>query len=133
MVKIYYTLANASSKKALQWLKKQKLDYEKINWSSTTKMTQSEFFKILSLTERGTTDILAQKSLAYSHLAPFMNELTLVELLGWVNSNKSLLRLPLIIDDSHLQVGYNEENIRQFIPQNRRKIKKFESDDFFEQ
>ncbi|QPS70264.1 ArsC/Spx/MgsR family protein [Lactococcus garvieae] len=133
MVKIYYTLANASSKKALQWLKKQKLDYEKINWSSTTKMTQSEFFKILSLTERGTTDILAQKSLAYSHLAPFMNELTLVELLGWVNSNKSLLRLPLIIDDSHLQVGYNEENIRQFIPQNRRKIKKFESDELFEQ
>ncbi|EKF51579.1 negative regulator of proteolysis [Lactococcus garvieae DCC43] len=96
-------------------------------------MTQSEFFKILSLTERGTTDILAQKSLAYSHLAPFMNELTLVELLGWVNSNKSLLRLPLIIDDSHLQVGYNEENIRQFIPQNRRKIKKFESDELFEQ
>lgn len=130
MVKIYYSLANASSRKALQWLKKHKLDYEEINWSSRTKMSQGEFFEILSLTEKGTEDVISQKSLAYSDLEPFMNDLSLVELLGWVNSNKSLLRLPLIVDDSHLQIGYNEENIRQFIPQSRRKIKNNEKDAF---
>lgn len=130
MVKIYYSLTNASSRKALQWLKKHKLDYEEVNWGSRTQMSRGEFFEILSLTEKGTADILSQKSLAYSDLEPFMNDLSLVELLGWVNSNKSLLRLPLILDNSHLQVGYNEENIRQFIPQSRRKIKINEKDNF---
>ncbi len=122
MVKIYYSLKNDSSKKALRWLEKQNLDYEGINWTSETKMTQDEFFKILSLTEKGTREILAQKSLVYSDIAGFVEDLSLVELLGWINSNKSLLRLPLLIDDCHLQVGYNEENIRQFIPQARRRI-----------
>lgn len=123
MVRIYYSTTNASSKKALEWLKKQSLDYEEVNWSSERKMTQKEFFKILSLTEKGTKDILAQKSLAYSSLAPHLGDLSLVELLELINCNKSLLRLPLIVDESHLQVGYNEENIRQFIPQARRKRK----------
>ncbi len=123
MIKIYLSKTNTSSKKAIGWLKKHKLEYELVNWASA-RMTHEEFFKILSLTENGTKDILAQKSSSYNNFSKFMNDLTLVELLGLINCEKDLLRLPLLVDDNHLQVGYNEDSIRQFIPNNVRKFKK---------
>jgi hypothetical protein len=34
--------------------------------------------------------------------------------------NPGLLRIPLIIDEKRLQVGYNEEEIRKFLPRKYR-------------
>lgn len=121
MIKIYFKSTDASSRKAIQWLKNQNLKYEKINWAKE-EMTQKDFMKILSLSEKGTQDILAKKSDAYLYLSQYIDDLLLIEVLELLNCQKSLLRLPVLMDDRHLQIGYNTDNIRQFIPKNVRKL-----------
>ena len=36
--------------------------------------------------------------------------------------NPTILRRPLIIDNKRLQVGYNDDEIRKFLPRKMRKI-----------
>lgn len=121
MIKIYFKSTDASSRKAIQWLKNQNLKYEKINWAKE-EMTPKDFLKILSLSEKGTHYILVKKSDAYLYLSQYIDDLPLIEVLELLNCQKSLLRLPVLIDDRHLQIGYNTDNIRQFIPKNVRKL-----------
>lgn len=57
MIKIYTNSSDASSYKAKEWLTRQQLDFEEINWRKKG-MTLEEFYRILSLTEKGTEIIL---------------------------------------------------------------------------
>ena len=43
------------------------------------------------------------------------------ELEKLIMENPSILRRPIIVEDNKLQVGYNEEEIRVFIPADLRK------------
>ncbi|KGB13796.1 ArsR family transcriptional regulator, partial [Latilactobacillus sakei] len=44
------------------------------------------------------------------------------ELLDLVQENPGLLRRPIISDEKRLQVGYNEDEIRRFLPREVRRI-----------
>ena len=39
-----------------------------------------------------------------------------------IQNNPGLLRRPIILDDKRLQVGYNEDEIRRFLPRSVRKL-----------
>lgn len=39
-----------------------------------------------------------------------------------ISENPGLLRRPIIMDDKRLQVGYNEDEIRRFLPRKVREI-----------
>ncbi|MGL4482194.1 MAG: ArsC/Spx/MgsR family protein, partial [Lactococcus garvieae] len=39
----------------------------------------------------------------------------------------TLLRRPLILDDKRLQVGYNEDDIRKFLPRSVRRVERLEA------
>ncbi|UYT10284.1 Spx/MgsR family RNA polymerase-binding regulatory protein [Lactococcus garvieae] len=122
MIKIY-TTSSASSRKAIDWLVSHNLNFKEINWKSHS-MTMEEFFKILSLTEKGISEIISKKCLAYHTFSTSLNNLTLEEVFMCVQAQKALLRVPLIFDEHHLQVGFNSDDIRQFIPREVRKVKR---------
>ena len=42
------------------------------------------------------------------------------ELLEFIKENPSVLKRPIIVDTSRIQVGFNDEEIRSFIPAARR-------------
>lgn len=44
------------------------------------------------------------------------------QLIDLVEKNPSLLRRPIIMDDRRLQVGYNEDEIRRFLPRKVRRL-----------
>lgn len=44
------------------------------------------------------------------------------ELKDFIIENPSVLKRPIIVDESRLQVGYNEEEIRIFIPRRLREM-----------
>ncbi|KAF3376562.1 transcriptional regulator Spx, partial [Enterococcus faecium] len=46
----------------------------------------------------------------------------LQELLELVQNNPGLLRRPIMIDDKRLQVGFNEDEIRRFLPRDVRQL-----------
>ena len=51
-----------------------------------------------------------------------IDSLPLQDLYSIIQDNPGLLRRPIILDDKRLQVGYNEDEIRRFLP---RKVRTF--------
>jgi regulatory protein spx len=121
MIKIYTVASCSSCKKAKEWLRKHDLDYEEINLL-TDDLTDEELLKILSLTELGTEEIISKRSRAYGRLDINFEELPVSQLLTIIEEHRLLLRRPLIVDDKRLQIGYNEDDIRKFLPRSVRKI-----------
>jgi regulatory protein spx len=52
-----------------------------------------------------------------------LESLPLQELFQLIQDNPGLLRRPIIIDEKRLQVGYNEDEIRRFLP---RRVRTFQ-------
>ena len=51
-----------------------------------------------------------------------LDDLSLKELLDLVKENPGLLRRPIMIDEKRLQVGFNEDEIRSFVPREIRSV-----------
>ena len=49
------------------------------------------------------------------------------DLFKLISKNPGLLRRPIIIDDKRLQVGYNEDEIRRFLPRKVRELELVEA------
>ena len=49
------------------------------------------------------------------------------DLVKLISKNQGLLRRPIIIDDKRLQVGYNEDEIRRFLPRKVRELELVEA------
>ena len=116
-VKLYTATSNISSQKAIGWLKKYGIPYEEKNLSIAP-IKIEEIQDILFLTTEGTTEIISKKSQAIKKLKAEIdiNTLSLPQFYEVIIGNPEILHLPIIHDGKKLQVGYNEEEIRKFIP-----------------
>ena len=74
------------------------------------------------MTKNGTEDIISTRSKVYQKLAIDLDDLKLEELLALIEQYPNLLKRPIIVDGDKLQVGYNEDDIRKFVPRNIRKV-----------
>ena len=80
------------------------------------------------MTEDGTEDIISKRSKAYSKLNVDLNELPMKQLYKMISKNPGLLRRPIIVDEKRLQVGYNEDEIRRFLPRQVRELELAEAE-----
>ena len=112
--------SSLSTKKAKEWFVKNKIPYVERNVAKNP-ITLSELQKILRMTVDGTDEIIAKRSKVFKELNVTLDELPLTELLELFQQNPGLLKTPIIMDEKRLQVGYNEDEIRQFIPRITRK------------
>ncbi|MDU2356686.1 MAG: transcriptional regulator Spx [Staphylococcus warneri] len=71
----------------------------------------------------GTDEIISTRSKTYQKLNVDIDSLPLQDLYSIIQDNPGLLRRPIILDDKRLQVGYNEDEIRRFLP---RKVRTFQ-------
>ncbi len=85
-------------------------------------LTKKELLKILRMTENGTEEIISTRSRTFQQLRINLDDLSIDQLLDLVEKNPSLLRRPIIMDDRRLQVGYNEDEIRRFLPRKVRRL-----------
>lgn len=123
MVTLYTTPSCTSCRKAKAWLEEHQIDYVERNILSDP-LTIDEIKSILRLTEDGTDEIISTKSKTFQKLNVNIESLPLKELYGLIRNNPQMLRRPIIQDEKRLQVGYNEEEIRSFLP---RKLRTFVS------
>ena len=121
MIKIYTVISCSSCKKAKEWMESHQLEYEEVNLLNDH-MTREDFLKILSLTDDGTEEVISKRSRAYQRLNLDFESLSINELVRIFDENRTLLRRPLILDDRRLQVGYNEDDIRKFLPRDIRQV-----------
>lgn len=87
----------------------------------TSPLSRDELLKILSYTENGTEDIISTRSKVFQKLDIDVDELSVSELINLISKNPSLLRRPIIMDNKRMQIGFNEDEIRAFLPRDYRK------------
>lgn len=121
-VTIYTQASCSSSRKAIKWLKENNIAYNEKRITSQP-LSLSEFKEILSMTEDGTDEIIATNSNDFKNLQLDIDQLSIQELYTLIQQYPRMLRSPILVDAKRIQVGYNEMDIRRFIP---RKVRAFE-------
>ncbi|MDT2737879.1 transcriptional regulator Spx [Enterococcus pseudoavium] len=121
MIKLYTSASCTSCRKARAWLQENQLEFEERNIVSEP-LAREEIIELLSMTETGTDELISTRSKVYEKLAIDFNDLTFNELVATIEEYPNLLRRPIIFDTTRFQVGYNEDEIHQFIPREVRKI-----------
>ena len=109
MVTLFTSPSCTSCRKAKAWLQEHDIPYTERN--------------ILKMTEDGTDEIISTRSKTYQKLNVDIDSLPLQDLYTIIQDNPGLLRRPIILDEKRLQVGYNEDEIRRFLP---RKVRTFQ-------
>lgn len=119
VIKILVSPSCASCRKVKKWFDENKIPYESVNIFSDA-LTYDAVKEAIAKSENGTDDIISRRSKVFQESGVDFDEMTVSELIGFVLENPSVLKRPIIIDDHRLQVGYNSEEIRTFIPRAKR-------------
>ena len=121
MVTLYTTPSCTSCRKARAWLEEHQIPYTERNIFSEP-LSLQEIKDILRMTEEGTEDIVSTRSKAYSDLNIEISEISLNDFYLIVQEQPGLLRRPIMIDEKRLQIGFNEDEIRRFLPREVRAL-----------
>ncbi|HJC03720.1 MAG TPA: transcriptional regulator SpxA [Candidatus Ligilactobacillus avistercoris] len=121
MVTLYVSPSCTSCRKARAWLQEHEIPFTERNIFSEP-LTVDEIKQILQMTEDGTEEIISTRSKAYKQLHVDLDDLPMGELFDMIQQNPGLLRRPIIMDEKRLQVGYNEDEIRRFLPREVRAL-----------
>ena len=119
MIKIYTAPSCHSCRKAKEFFEKEEIPYQEKNIFVTV-LNDEELRDILTKTENGTEDIISTRSKIIKESGVDVENMTISELIKFIRDNPSVLKRPIMVDESKIQVGYNEEEIRVFIPHERR-------------
>jgi regulatory protein spx len=115
MVTLYTSPSCTSCRKAKAWLEEHNIPYVERNIFAEP-LTIEEIKEILRMTENGTDEIISTRSKIFQKLNINVESMPLQDLYEVIRQNPGLLRRPIIIDEKRLQVGYNEDEIRRFLP-----------------
>ena len=121
MVTLYTSPSCTSCRKARAWLEDNNIPYTERNIFSEP-LSQVEIKGILKMTEEGTEETISTRSKAFQEMNVDLDDLPLNTLFTLIQENPGLLRRPIILDEKRLQVGYNEDEIRRFLPREVRAI-----------
>lgn len=122
MVTLFTSPSCTSCRKAKAWLQEHDIPYTERNIFSEN-LSIDEIKSILRMTEDGTDEIISTRSKTFQKLNVDIDSLPLQDLYDIIQKNPGLLRRPIILDEKRLQVGYNEDEIRRFLP---RKVRTFQ-------
>ena len=119
MITLFLSPSCASCRKARAWLLNHEVPFVEHN-IMTSPLSAQELQHILSLTENGTDDIISTRSKIFQKLDLDVESLSISELIRLIEENPSLLRRPIILDAKRMQIGFNEDEIRAFLPRSYR-------------
>ena len=119
MIKIYTSPSCSSCRKVKNWFKEEGIPFIEKN-IFVSALNETELTDILIKSENGTEDIISNKSKIVKANGVDLNNITVKQLIAFIKDNPSILKRPIIVDDKRIQVGYNPDEIRVFIPHARR-------------
>lgn len=121
MLNLYTSPSCTSCRKAKAWLKEHDISFKERNIFANP-LNKEEIMQVLRMTENGTEEIISTRSRTFQNLKINLDDLSIDQLIDLVEKNPSLLRRPIIMDYRRLQVGYNEDEIRRFLPRKVRRL-----------
>lgn len=119
MIHIYTTPSCSSCRKAKKWFDQYEIPYQEKNIFSI-KLSRQDIYNILRNSENGFEDIISTRSKIIKENNIDIESMTISELTDFIVENPSILRRPIIFDDKKMQIGYNDEEIRVFLPRELR-------------
>ncbi|MCQ2815408.1 MAG: Spx/MgsR family RNA polymerase-binding regulatory protein [Bacilli bacterium] len=119
MIKIYTSPSCSSCRKVKKWFDEQNIPYLEKN-IFVAALNENELKDMLYKSDNGTEDIISTRSKIIKDSGIDVNEMTIKELIDFIRKNPSILKRPIMVDDRKIQVGYNPDDIRVFIPKARR-------------
>lgn len=119
MIKIYTSPSCSSCRKVKKWFEENHIPYVEKNIFGPF-LSAEDIKEVISKAENGTDDIISTRSKIFQEQEIDFDSMKISELIAFIQQNPSILKRPIIVDDHRLQVGYNEEEIRTFIPRARR-------------
>ena len=123
MIVIYTSPGCASCRKVKAWLKEHNLPYKEKNIFQVL-LNKTEVKYLLQRSDNGTEDIISKRSKVIQENKYDIDSMSINELTDFIIANPSVLRRPIILNDTTLQIGYDSEEIDAFVPQELRKIAK---------
>ena len=121
MITIYTTPSCSSCRKAKKWLEEHHLEYEEKNLFSH-RITIEDIQLMLKNSENGFEDIISTRSKVFKEQELDPDSMTTNELIDFILDNPSVLKRPILIEKDKMQVGYNDEDIRIFVPKRLRDL-----------
>lgn len=115
MVTLYTSPSCTSCRKARAWLEENAIPYTERNVFKEP-LSRDEIKNFLRMTEDGTEEIISTRSKLFAELDVKLDDLSLSQLIEMIQQQPALLKRPLMIDEKRMQVGYNEDEIRRFLP-----------------
>ncbi len=119
MIRIYISPSCSSCRKVKEWFKEQEIPFETKSILSG-QLTKNDIRDIIKKTLDGTDEIISKRSKVIKENNIDIDSMSFNELVDFIFENPSCLKRPIIVTDSRIQVGYNSEEIRSFIPKARR-------------
>lgn len=121
MIVVYTSPGCASCRKVKAWLKERNLNYIEKNIFKTI-LNPIEIKHLLSRCENGTEDLISKRSKIMQELNVDMDEMSVSQLVDFIQKNPSVLKRPIILNERVFQVGYDQEEIDAFVPSELRTL-----------
>lgn len=121
MIVLYSSPGCASCRKVRQWLKDRNLKFIEKN-IFTTILSEKEIKLLLMRSENGTEDIISKRSKVMQESQLDLEELSMNELIVFIQRHPSILKRPIIMNEKSFLVGYDEEEIDAFLPSEYRSL-----------
>lgn len=115
MVTLYSSPSCTSCRKAKQWLVDHNLPFIERNLNKEP-LRAEDVKAMLRLTEDGTEELISTRSEIFSELTIDLDDMSINKLIDLIVMYPSLLKRPIILDDQRMQIGYNDDEIRRFLP-----------------
>ena len=119
MIKIYVSPSCSSCIKVKKWFDEQKIPYVEKNITGQG-LSEKELREMLEKSENGTDDIISLRSKVIKEKNVKLDDMTVSEMIQFIRQNPTVLKRPIMVDDSHIQVGYDKDEMTTFIPKARR-------------
>lgn len=118
-IEFLVTPSCTSCRKAKAWLIEQGIPFNERNMFANP-LCKEELKNILRRCEEGTDSIISKKSHAFIKFKNQIESMTINEILSFLEIHPELIRRPIIVDDTRLQIGFNDDEIRRFLPRHVR-------------
>lgn len=121
MIVLYTSPGCASCRKVKKFLNENDLEFIEKN-IITLPLNEIELKHLIQRSENGTSDIISTRSKIIRESDVDIENMTLNELIRFIQVNPTVLRRPIIVSNKTFQVGYDEEEIEMFLPRKIQKI-----------
>lgn len=113
MIRIYRSPSCSSCRKVKAWFNEHDIPYEEVNILKH-ELTEDDLKDRLNKSLDGTDEIISTRSKVIQEQKIDIDSMSFKELLSFIKQNPTILKRPIIVNDTSIQVGYNADEIEIF-------------------